>query len=77
MDKKTQQILLFAGVGILAYMWWKKRNGSSFDAYNYAVGGEKKAAPFRCPCECKGQLMGVAEKCCGEGNREICSNGQN
>ena len=39
MDKKTQQILLFSGVGIIAYMWWKKnQEKSSFDAYNYAIG---------------------------------------
>jgi len=29
MDKKTQQILLFAGVGILAYMCWKKYQETS------------------------------------------------
>ncbi len=44
MNKKTQQILLFAGVGILAYMWWKKnQEKSSFDAYDYAVGGKKSS----------------------------------
>tara|TARA_R110002020_G_scaffold185953_7_gene383850 strand:- start:335 stop:502 length:168 start_codon:yes stop_codon:yes gene_type:complete len=42
MNKKTQQILLIAGVGVIAYMLWKKREeNSSFsnvDAYDYASG---------------------------------------
>jgi hypothetical protein len=29
MDKKTQKILLFVGVGVVAYLWWKKREETS------------------------------------------------
>ena len=29
MDKKTQKILLFVGIGIVAYMWWKKNQETS------------------------------------------------
>ena len=29
MDKKTQQILLFAGIGVVGYMIWKRSQGTS------------------------------------------------
>ncbi len=38
MDKKTQKILIIAGIGVVAYMWWKKsQETSSFS--NATAGG--------------------------------------
>ena len=39
MDKKTQKILLFAGVGVVAYLWWKNRKDTING--NGATGGIK------------------------------------
>lgn len=71
MDKKTQKLLLIAGVGIVAYMCWKNRKStSSF------VGGSRRVAVAGCvspKCKCYykdgrpftagGQQM-CAEHCC-------------
>ena len=65
MDKKTKQILLFAGVGILAYMWWKNKQDSTSNAIGRAGG-------YACPCYCFGSFTDNDEKCCGEGNSERC-----
>mgnify|MGYP003646328607 CR=1 FL=1 len=52
MDKKTQQILLIAGVGIVAYMIWKQRQETSsfsnVDAYDYAIGGRRATQKRKC-----------------------------
>tara|TARA_R110002020_G_scaffold185953_7_gene383851 strand:- start:514 stop:741 length:228 start_codon:yes stop_codon:yes gene_type:complete len=74
MDKKTQQILLLAGVGIIAYMLWKKREETS-----EFVGGARKLSVGGCvspKCKCYykdgrpftagGQQM-CAEHCCSGG----------
>jgi len=29
MKKGNQQLLIIAGVGVLAYLWWKNRNGAN------------------------------------------------
>lgn len=74
MDKKTQQIIIIAGVAFAGWYFWNKRkNSSSFvgGARNVAVGG--CVAP-KCKCYYKdgrpftagGQQM-CGEHCCSGG----------
>ena len=41
MKKGNQQLLIIAGVGVLAYLWWKNRNGANNG--NGITGGTKPA----------------------------------
>jgi len=61
MDKKTQQILLFAGVGILAYMWWKKSQNFSGASGNGFRGLSK--LPFCLTCNCNQFTCIGCDKC--------------
>ena len=59
MDKKTQKILLFVGVGVVAYLWWRKSQENNFT--NAGGNGERDTADFafcrKCNCNqftCRG-----------------------
>jgi len=75
MDKKTQQILLFAGVGIIAYMWWKRNqdngtsNASGWERTGYGKTPKQSCANQRCNCQTASG--GQAEVTC-QGNYPDC-----